>query len=137
MEAMDDIVQGFTHNLAIFEFEAFKIVGVKELASLKADRFLLVGHLLTARPFNKEALFGTMKNISAQSGRVIGERRMIEFSFVFLPLFCLRHLIRAEVEGRTHIRVTGVKRPHRSHENRLGGSLELAVSSDGFKNLTS
>ncbi|KAH0992510.1 hypothetical protein GBA52_003993 [Prunus armeniaca] len=63
MEAMDNIVQGFTKNLAILEAKAFKIVGVEELSSLQADHFLVVGGFLTAKPFHKEALFGPMKNI--------------------------------------------------------------------------
>ncbi|CAL8990565.1 unnamed protein product [Prunus brigantina] len=63
LEALKDIVQGFTTDLAISEAEAFEIVCVEELSKLKADRFLLVGRLLTAKPFHKEALFGTIKNI--------------------------------------------------------------------------
>lgn len=68
LEALKDIVQGFTTNLAISEAEAFEIVCVEELSKLKADCFLLVGRLLTAKPFHKEALFGTI--ISGVHGRI-------------------------------------------------------------------
>ncbi|KAI5348616.1 hypothetical protein L3X38_001503 [Prunus dulcis] len=63
LEALKDIIQGFTTNLEISEVKAFEIVGVEELSKLKADRFLLVGPLLTAKHFHKEPLFGTTKNI--------------------------------------------------------------------------
>ncbi|CAB4261607.1 unnamed protein product [Prunus armeniaca] len=63
MAAVDDLVPGLTSSLAISEYESVEVVGLEDLGNLKAERFLLVGKLLTSKAFHKEALFGTLKRI--------------------------------------------------------------------------
>ncbi|CAL9020486.1 unnamed protein product [Prunus brigantina] len=63
MESVDEIAQGIFNALAISEEEAIEIVSLEDLDSMRAERFLLVGRLLTPKVFHRDSLVGTMKSI--------------------------------------------------------------------------
>ncbi|CAB4314211.1 unnamed protein product [Prunus armeniaca] len=63
MDSVDEIAQGFSNALVISEEEAIEIVSLEDLDSLRVERFLLVGHLLTPKAFHQDSLVGTIKSI--------------------------------------------------------------------------